>query len=429
MLQTLFHVPNEIGGVAVFGFGLLLALWALGSVLLLAWLGWRQGFSADTWGYVPILLLIGAAIWLLLPRLAEAEGLPIRGYGVMLLLALVASTTMAAWRGRRLGIDPEVIFAMAFWLFVPGLLGARLFYVIEYWPKFAQATIGATLLEIVKVTEGGLVVYGALIGGFLGLVAFLLKHRLPMLATFDLLAPSVMLGLAIGRLGCLLNGCCYGGPCDLPWAIRFPAESPAHVHQVEQGQTFLHGLKIAGPLQSPPVIGEVQPGSPAEKHGLKAGEKVTAINGQRVDTVLDAQWALLRAHHRGSQISIATQGDETAATWAIEPPLSRSEPVHPTQIYSAINGLLLCLFLIAYAPFRRRDGELFALLLTLYPISRFILEIIRTDESSIFGTGLSISQNVSLLVLVAAVGVWFYVLRRPAGTAFPRYGSATSPIS
>ena len=184
MLQTLFHVPNEIGGVAVFGFGLLLALWALGSVLLLAWLGWRQGFSADTWGYVPILLLIGAAIWLLLPRLAEAEGLPIRGYGVMLLLALVASTTMAAWRGRRLGIDPEVIFAMAFWLFVPGLLGARLFYVIEYWPKFAQATIGATLLEIVKVTEGGLVVYGALIGGFLGLVAFLLKHRLPMLATY-----------------------------------------------------------------------------------------------------------------------------------------------------------------------------------------------------------------------------------------------------
>ncbi len=426
MLQTLFYIPNQIGGIPVFGFGLLLALWAIGSVVLLAWLAWRQGFTADTWGYVPILLLIGAAIVFLLPRLAEAEGLPIRGYGVMLLLALVASTALAAWRGYRLGIDPELIFALAFWVIVPGIIGARLFYVIEYWQDFKQPTLGGTLAEIVKVTEGGLVVYGSLVGGFLGLVAFLQKHRLPMLATFDLLAPSVMLGLAIGRLGCMLNGCCYGGTCDLPWAVQFPAGSPAHVHQVQHGQTFLYGLKLEGDPDAPPVITEVQPGSPADKHGLKAGQTITAINGQTVRTVDRAQWTLLQALRHDSQLAVHTEGIRAAAVWPIAPPLPTSEPVHPTQLYSSLNALLLCLFLIAYAPFRRRDGELFALLLTLYPITRFVLEIIRTDEAAVFGTGLSISQNVSLLVLAAAVGVWAYVLRRPKGTAFPGVQPALS---
>ncbi|NUQ64082.1 MAG: prolipoprotein diacylglyceryl transferase [Pirellulales bacterium] len=421
MLQTLFYIPNEIGGVPVFGFGLLLALWAIGSVVLLAWLGWRQGWNADTWGYVPILLLIAAAIGFVLPRLTEPEGLPIRGYGVMLLVALVAGTGMAAYRGRRLGIDPELIFAMAFWLFVPGILGARLFYVVEYWRDFSRPTIGGTLIEILKVTEGGLVVYGSLVGGFLGLVAFLAKHRLPMLAMFDLLAPSVVLGMAIGRLGCMLNGCCFGGVCDLPWAVRFPAESPPHVHQVQHGETFLYGLKIQGPPEAPPVITAVQPGSPAEEHGLKAGQTITAINARAVQTVEDAQWALLKAHRHASQLSVATQGARKSAVWPITPPPPTSEPVHPTQLYSALDSLLLCLFLIAYHPFRRRDGELFALLLTLYPITRFLLEIIRTDEASVFGTGLSISQNVSLIVLAAAVGVWIYVLRQPLGTVFPAY--------
>ena len=426
MLQTLFHIPNEITGMPVFGFGLLLALWAAGSLALLAWLGWRQGFNADTWGYVPILALIGAAIWFVLPRLAEAEGLPIRGYGVMLLLALLASTSLAAWRARRRGIDPELIFSLAFWVIVPGIIGARLFYVIEYWPAFERPTLGATLAEIFKVTEGGLVVYGSLLGGFLGLAAFLRKHRLPMLATFDLLAPAVMLGLAIGRLGCMLNGCCYGGLCDLPWAVRFPVESPAHVHQVQHGETFLYGLKITGDAEAPPVITDVQPGSPAEEHGLKAGQTIAAINGAPVAMVADAQWALLRAHRRGSQLAIHTQGVRNPATWRIAPPLPASEPVHPTQLYSSLNALLLCLFLLAYDPFRKRDGELFALVLTLYPITRFVLEIIRTDEASVFGTGLSISQNLSLLLLAAAVGVWAYVLRQPLGKAFAGYRPAGS---
>jgi phosphatidylglycerol:prolipoprotein diacylglycerol transferase len=413
MDPTLFHIPNEIFGMPVFGAGLLLIVWAVGSALLLTWLVWRQGFNADTLGNIPLLLMIGAAIWLLLPRMLDekGQGLPIRGYGVMVLVGMALGTALAVWRGRQRGVSSELIFSLIFWMFVPGVIGARLFYVIEYWHDFQRPTAFETFVETIKITEGGLVIYGALLGGFVGLVACIRKYRLPVLPTFDLLAPSVMLGMTFGRIGCLLNGCCFGGVCELPWAIQFPPGSPPYLHQVEHGEMFLHGLKVVGDPQSPPVITAVESGSPAESHGLKAGQTITTINGMPIKSVEWAQVALLDAAKHGSQLSVST-ADTGEVTWPITPPTG-SRPVHPAQIYSSINNLLICLFLLAISPFCRRDGSLFALLLTIYPITRFLLEIIRTDEAAIFGTGLSISQNVSLLLLVAAVGVWAYVLRQP----------------
>ncbi len=159
----------------MFGFGLLLAVWAVASVAMLAWLAWRQGFNADTWGYVPILLLIGAIICWVLPALCEPQGLPIRGYGVMMLLAVIAGTSLAAWRAKRVGLDPDLIFSLAFWMLVPGIIGARAFYVIEYWqdqywPAYTESRrrLAALLAEIVNVAKGGLVVYGAFFGGVAG---------------------------------------------------------------------------------------------------------------------------------------------------------------------------------------------------------------------------------------------------------------------
>lgn len=430
MIPTLFHIPGHIpnhpGGMPVFGAGLLLILWALGSIVLLAVLIRRQGFSVDTWGNVPLLLLIGAAIWLLLPRLADTEGLPIRSYGVMVLLGVVAGTALSVWRGKRRGLDSELVFTLIMWMFIPGIIGARLFYVIEYWADFQRPTSYETLVQAINITEGGLVIYGALMGGFLGLVACILKYRLPILPTFDLLAPAVMLGLAFGRIGCLMNGCCFGGACALPWAIHFPAGSPAHIHEVKHGEIFLHGLKISGDSQAPPVISEVEPGSPAEQHRLKAGQTITSVNGMPVRTVLGAQEALLSVRVAGTPLAITTSGTDSEVRWP-SGPLTTSLWVHPTQIYSSINALLICLFLLAYDPFARRDGVLFAILITVYPITRFLLEIIRTDESAIFGTGMSISQNVSLVLLVIAVGVWAYVQRRrPGRTMFEPAGPSVA---
>jgi len=429
MLRTLFFIPNaEIAGLPVFGRGWLLLAWAVFGVVLLVWLIRKQGAEGEVWGYLPLLLLVAAAIWLLLPRLCEPipgrgglEGLPIRGYGVMLLVAVAAAVALAAWRGRRMGLDPELVFTLAFWAFVPGIVGARAFYVIEYWDDIQGETLSETLKAIVDVTEGGLVVYGSLIGAILGLAAFIYRYKMPPLATLDLVAPSFVLGMAIGRLGCLLNGCCFGGACDLPWAVTFPADSPPYLHQVEHGETFVQGLKVAGEPGAEPVITAVRPGSPAERQGLEPGQEIVSIDGYPVHTAEQARRELLRAQQFDTEIAVETSGSESVAKWPIARPLPHCEPVHPTQIYSALNGLVLCLFLLAYAPFRRRDGVVWAMILTLYPITRFLLEIIRTDEPGVFSTGLSISQVVSLILLVCALAFWANVFMRAPGTAFATY--------
>ena len=96
---------------------------------------------------------------------------------------------------------------------------------------------------------------------------------------------------------------------------------------------------------------------------------------------------------------------------------SEVSPIHPTQLYSAVDGLILCLFLLAYYPYRRRDGEVIALLLSIYPITRFLIEMIRDDEGAVAGTGLTISQNLSLICLGIVGLLWLYILSQPRGTA------------
>ena len=88
-------------------------------------------------------------------------------------------------------------------------------------------------------------------------------------------------------------------------------------------------------------------------------------------------------------------------------------PVHPTQLYSAIGALLLTLFLLAWYPFRRHEGEVTALMISIYPFMRIMEESIRTDEPLIGRTGMTISQNVSVLMIVAAITLWIFVLRSP----------------
>jgi len=428
--DTLLYIPNELWGMPLFGVGLLLAVWAVVCVGLTAWLVWRQGLSADTLTYLGLFALVAAAIVWVLPAVAKPRGLPIRSYGVMMLLAVSAATGLAAWRARRRGQDPDMIFTLLFWILIPGLVGARAFYVIEYWqqqfwPTYvgtedAPGGLGALLGAVVNIAEGGLVVYGSLIGAAVGVAIFARRYRVPLLPLGDLLAPSLMLGLAIGRIGCFLNGCCYGGLCEHPWAVTFPrgeapAYSPAYRAQVERG--MIYGFAIPGDPDELPVLLSVRPDSPAAAAGLEPGDLLTAVDGEPVPTAAVAHWKLEEVYENRRPLRLELAGRGPVELAAV-PVLKRSLPVHPTQVYSTINALLLCLLLLAYDPFRRRDGELFALMLSIYPVSRFLIEILRTDESPIFGTGLSISQNVSLVILLFAAGLWFYVLRRPRGKAW-----------
>jgi phosphatidylglycerol:prolipoprotein diacylglycerol transferase len=427
--------------VPIFGFGVLLAAWAVGGCVLLAWAIRKQGLNSDTWGYLPLLAVSGALIYFL-PNVFD-DGLPIRGYGVMMLLGVVSGVALAAFRARRMGIDPEIILSLAFWMFLSGVIGARTFYVVRYWKEFQQETAGQTVAAILNVSKGGLVVYGSLVAVGIAVAVFVRKYKLPGLALADLIAPSMALGLALGRVGCLMNGCCFGGECQLPWKVTFPWASPPHEWQAEHGRIDIHGLRFGDDPAAEPTIAGVVSGSAAERAGLKAGDRIVIVEGIvarqgndgaphesalrfDVENNRQAELALLRIYGEGSVLKVYTRrrpGDPpNPKQWTLAAPTT-SLPVHPVQLYCAITALVLCLFLLAYHPLRRRDGEVIALLLTIYPVARFFEERIRTDEPPILGTWLNIAEWTSLAILAAAAALWIVVLRQPRGTRWQAPGT------
>lgn len=411
MRSTLFHipVPETVGGWPFLGAGVLLAIWLLLSACWLAWLVRRQGFNADTRTYLPLIVVVALVIWLVLPALVEPQGIPIRGYGVMVLLGIASGLWLLSYRARRAGVDHELTLSMAVWMIVAGLVGARLFYVVEYWEHFRRPTLGQSIGAILNLTQGGLVVYGALLAGLgLGWV-FVVRHGLPLLTMADLVAPSLTLGLAFGRIGCFLNGCCYGGGCDLAWAVQFPPHSPPYLHQVQTGK--LYGFELASGSNDPPRVVRVVAGGAAARAGVRAGDMLHTIQGQAVATVAEARRLLVRFYDELPRLELR-RGNQRIE-WTLPPAPARSLRVHPVQLYSSIDALLLTLFLLAWDPYRKRHGELLAWTLTLHPISRYLQEVIRVDEASMFGTGLSISQLISIGLLLAGVGLWGYLLRQP----------------
>lgn len=419
MYQTIFAIPRQIAGIDVFGFGWLLGIWAVASVLIVGWSLYRHGWGAETRGQVIALALVGFAIAVVLPVLVKPEGLLIRGYGVMLMLAVISGVGLCVYRAHQKGVDPEIILSLAMWLFVAGFIGARLFYVVEYWEQFQRPTLGETVAAIINLTEGGLVVFGSMLAGGAALIVFVYKYKLPGLALSDLIAPGVVLGAAIGRIGCFLNGCCYGGISDVPWAVSFPPGTPAYNEQAVAQEFYLHGLKFKGSGGDPAVIEAIEPDSSAAKSGLKPGDVLVAVNGVKVDSVESAQFELLGLYHQGDPLRIDVVGQREPKRWKIAAALPQARAVHPAQLYSFIDGALLCFFLLAYEPYKRRDGELTAWVLTIHPVARFLLEIVRVDESPVFHTGLSISQNISIALFVAGIGLWIYLLRRPAHMEWP----------
>src|SRR3954466_13891685 len=319
MCSELFRIPYEVAGVPIFGVGVLLAIWAIASAATIIGLVRKNGSATEVVGSLPVLLLLGAAI-IFLPRVFP-EGLPVRGYGLMLLVGITSGVGMAMHRARQGGLDPEIILSLAIWLVVCGVVGARLFYVIEYWDEsFAGRGPRETFLEIINVPEGGLVIYGGLVGAAVGFTVFILKHRLPFLAMADLIAPSMAIGLALGRVGCFLNGCCYGGQTDLPWHVTFPKfssryeagksddiqrYSPPYSDQAARGE--MHGFRIASQDGRPAVVKHVDTDSSAANAGLKVGDSIEAINGYNIRSLLDAKFRVLDSFNSQSTLNLTLQ--------------------------------------------------------------------------------------------------------------------------
>jgi phosphatidylglycerol:prolipoprotein diacylglycerol transferase len=143
---------------------------------------------------------------------------PIHSYGVMIALAFLFGLWTATLRARREKISGETVADVTLWLMLGGIIGARAVYVATYWrEEFADQPFS----EIFMIQHGGLVYYGGFIGATVAGMIYIRWKKLPFWKTADVFAPSIALGSVFGRTGCLLNGCCYGRPTDLPWAITF----------------------------------------------------------------------------------------------------------------------------------------------------------------------------------------------------------------
>lgn len=160
--------------------------------------------------------------------------LTVHWYGILLAVAFLLGLWSAAHRAPRSGIAPERISDAGLWLIIGAVVGARLLYVATYW---RESFAGEPFWEIFMIQRGGLVYYGGLIGAAGACILFCRRHQLALWKVADVLTPSIALGYVFGRLGCLMNGCCFGRACELPWAIRFPAThttagAPLHPTQI-----------------------------------------------------------------------------------------------------------------------------------------------------------------------------------------------------
>ena len=168
------------------------------------------------------------------PVLFSVFGFRIHSYGFMLALSFLLGIWLATWRAKKRGLDPNVITDVGFYVILAAIVGARLYYVLLKWDLFKNnpASIFNPFQEG-QIGIGGLVMFGGFIGAILAGFLYFRFKKLPFLPYADAMAPSFGLGIFLTRIGCFLNGCCYGAPAHFG-GIHYPDNgSPAWYYQLQ----------------------------------------------------------------------------------------------------------------------------------------------------------------------------------------------------
>jgi prolipoprotein diacylglyceryltransferase len=442
------------------------------------------------------------------------EQVPLFGYGMMLFITFLVTTWLAGRRARKEGMNPQHVQDLGIWIFAAGIIGARITFMIQY---------KVPIQDFFKIWEGGLVFYGSAIGGVVGYALaywFIIRpHGLSTWKIADAVAPAVAIGLCLGRVGCLLNGCCYGNvACPNCPAIHFPMSAPPRAELVQKGLQTAAGFAMAGqPDQPPATVQRVEPESPAAASGLKVGDVITRIetrlDGQAGEPFLPAglrrylvaKWPVHgpALENVALRLTVRREGKSVDSPWFNLPPaakpglldfgfttanctvgevnpdapayqsglrtgdlivrandhpinfyedldsylgqgegwvlgqtklrlavahagsaavadLQEYEPrtlgLHPTQVYESISMALLLWLLLAFSPFKGRDGMVMVLFLFGYAIHRFLNEMLRNDTEPV-AFNMTLSQNGSVLVFILALALMLWIWRKPAPEA------------
>jgi len=248
------------------------------------------------------------------PDLFSIGPFTLHTYGLFVAMGFFAAIVVTLKLGRAEGIDPKQITDMGFYMILAAILGSRAMYVLMNLPYYIDRP-----LDMLKIWKGGLVFSGGVIAALVVIVLYIRKHALSFLKVGDLWAPGLALGQGIGRIGCLMAGCCYGKPTHGVWGIVFT------------------NPRCLAPLNT---------------------------------------------------------------------------PLHPTQLYASLSGFVLFFILLILRKKRAFEGQVFLWFLILHSMARLFMERFRGDDRGILpGTDMSVTQGVTLVILIGAI-VALWVLKR-----------------
>lgn len=287
--------------------------------------------------------LAGLGLYYALPKVpllniaGKNEGIPLHTYGIMIGLGFITAVTVASWMAVRewpgaVGIlRRDQLFDLAFYVFIGGIVGSRVLFVMVNWKDYAANPLSMFSLG------GGLVFYGGLIGATIASIWYARKNGIEFMRLADLAIPTVSLGQAFGRLGCFSAGCCWGDVtthAKAPFAVEFPGPGAQN------------------------IFGQVG-GTPSLAYSSMAE---------------DSRWVI---ESTGEVFTQHVDGAVRISQWAAEH--GHTLPVHPTQLYESLGQIILFAVLMTARRWRRFHGQIFAMWLMCYAVLRTSVELFRGD--------------------------------------------------
>jgi len=299
----------------------------------------------------------------------------------MMVVGFLAAVSLIRRLSRNITPDPRLITNAALYSLIAGVVGARVFYVAHHFDQFR----GRGPLSVFAIWLGGYELLGGVILAITIIIFYLRYHKLPIRRYLDILAVGLILALAFGRIGCFLNGCCFGKPTNLLWAVRFPYGSHAYYSQVypdtKRNRPDPH-------LTLPDEFFSQYQRNGKTFYGLKPYEDLT---DEQKDMVKNGKYRCL--------------------------------PVHPTQLYSSAMAAVLCFILYLFWRRSQKAGDAqntkrlfakpgctFSLMFILYGVTRFFIEFLRDDNPfelawwAVYKGG-TVSQNLGIYLTILGIAL------------------------